>query len=229
MNISPTAKIMARSPTFWRASFEAPKAGVTYRDVMDSVIGNVAANYPSQHASLEGTEPDQYVFGDGSSIARVYITASPSQLDARRVTLDIGQVEGATVGSIYDVYPPGTRKFAPPEKPLARVQIASIGSLSSEANVLSGGKIPDASRAVEREHRYGRLQMRLFIDGPPDSQALQSIKDALQPIGYIEVVDKPTLCNMQLRQEGNRLETLGADSTTLSPPVSTRTPQRRSA
>ncbi|WP_254062538.1 caspase family protein [Acidobacterium sp. S8] len=193
------------------------KAGATYRDIMDSVIGNVKANYPTQDPSLEGAEPDQYVFGDGSSVARVYITAAPSLLDPHRVTLGVGQVAGATVGSIYEVYPPGSKKFAAPERVIGSVQIISVSPISSEARQISGDKIAPASRAVERQHRFGNLRMRLFIDG--NSQPLQSIRDALQTIKYIEVVDKPTLCNMQLRQSGNVIQTLGADASTLSPPV----------
>ena len=102
---------------FLARQLRAAGAGATYRDVMDSVIGNVTANYPTQHPSLEGVEADQHVFGDGTSLAGTYVPASPSQLDAKRATLNIGQVQGATVGSTYDVYPPGSKKFAPPERP----------------------------------------------------------------------------------------------------------------
>jgi hypothetical protein len=36
---------------------------------------------------------------------------------------------------------------------------------------------------------------------------------------YIEVVSDPAVCNMQLREAGGRIQTLGADLTTLSTPV----------
>ena len=209
---------------FLTQQLRSAKGGATYRDVMDGVIANVTAYYPSQHPSLEGAEADQYVFGEGSSLARTYVAASPSQLDARRVTLDTGRIEGATVGSVYDVYPPGSKKFAPPEKPVARVQIASVDALTSEAAVLSGGKVPTASRAIEREHRYGNSRMLLYVDSPDKSPTLQSIIKVLQPVKYIQVVDKPSMCNMQLRQDGGRIQTLGADSTTLSPPVAVNDP-----
>jgi len=200
------------------------KAGATYRDIMDSVVGNVTANYPAQHPSLEGAEADQYVFGDGSSLARVYVAASPSQLDSHRVALNVGQVQGASVGSVYEVYPPGSKKFGPPERPIATVQLASVDAFASEATIVSGGKIAPASRAVERQHRYGNQRMRIFLDDLESSPTLQSIRDALQPLKYIEVVNRPTLCNMQLRQAGGRIQTLGADSTTLSPPVAVSDP-----
>jgi len=204
---------------FLARQLRSAKAGVTYRDIMDSVIGNVTANYPAQHPSLEGAEADQFVFGDGSSLARVYVGASPSALDPRKVTLDAGQVQGATVGSIYEVYPPGSKKFAPPERPVGRVQIASVSALASEATPLSGAKIAPASRAVEREHRYGNSRLLVFLDGVESSPTLQSIRDALTPLKYIEIVEHPWTCNMQVRQAGGRIQTLGADSTTLSTPI----------
>jgi len=195
-------------------------AGATYRDIMDGVAGNVTANYPAQHPSLEGIDADQFVFGDGSSLSRTYTMASPSALDARRVTLSIGQVQGATVGSLYDVYSPGTKKFTAPEKPVARVQLVSVDALASEASLVSGAKPLPASRAIEREHRYGHLQMRLLIDGLENSPTLQAINGILQTLPFIEIVDKASLCNMQLKETGRKIQTLAADSTTLSTPVS---------
>jgi len=209
---------------FLTRQLRSAKAGATYRDIMDNVTGDVTANYPSQHPSLEGAEADQYVFGDGSSLTRVYVTASPSLITAHGVTLRVGQVQGSTVGSVYDIYPPGSKKLAPPEKPVARVRLASVGALSSEATFLSGGAIPPASRAVEREHQYGKSRMRVFLDGAESSPILQSISTALQPLTNVELVDKPSVCNMQLKEAGGRIQTLGADSTTLSTPVAVSDP-----
>jgi hypothetical protein len=200
------------------------KAGVTYRDIMDNVAGDVTANYPNQHVSLEGAEADQYVFGDGSSLARAYVTASPSLLTPHRVTLSVGQVQGATVGSAYDIYAPGSKRLGPPEKPVARIRVASVGALSSEATFISGSSIAQASRAVEREHQYGKLRMRVFLDGVDGSPTLQSIKTALQAVMNVELVDAPSACNMQLKESGKRIQTLAADSTTLSTPVAASDP-----
>jgi hypothetical protein len=198
--------------------------GATYRDVMDSVVGNVTANYPAQHPSLEGVEADQHVFGDATSVAGTYVLASPSLLDPRRATLNIGQVEGATAGSAYDVYPPGSRKFAPPERPTARVQLTSVGAFSAEATFLSGGKIAAASRAVEREHRYGSSRVRVYLDRVDSSPALQSVRDALAGVKYIQIVDDPTKCNLVLRQIGQSIQTLAPDLSSLSTPVPVNDP-----
>jgi len=207
---------------FLTRQLRSAKDGATYRDVMDSVIGNVSANYPAQHPTLVGADSDEFVFGDGSSLARSYVTASPSLLDKKRVTVNIGQIQGATIGSIFEVYPPGSKKFVLPEKPVAKVQLASVDVLTSEATIISGSQIPQASRAVERQHQYRNSRMRVFFDGVDSSKALQSIRDAVQSVKYIEIVNKPSLCNIQVREASGTVQTLGADSTTLSPPVGAR-------
>jgi hypothetical protein len=202
---------------FLAQQLRSAKAGATYRDVMDGVVGNVTANYPAQHPSLEGAEADLFVFGDGSSLARVYVVATP--LDMARVSLDVGQVEGATVGSVYEVYPPGTKKFAPPAVPVAKVQLTKVDAFTSEGKIISGTKMAPSSRAVERQHSYGTSRMRVYLNGIETSQTLQSIRDGLGQYKYIEVVNDPAICNMQVREAGGRIQTLGADLTTLSTPV----------
>jgi len=189
---------------------------------MDSVIGNVTASYPAQHPQLEGAEADQRLFGDSSSVARSYVLATP--LDARRASLAIGEVEGATKDSIYEIYSPGSRKFAPPEQPVAKVQLTTVGPFSSEAKIVSG-KITAASRAVEREHRYGSAKTRLYLSGLQASPVLQSIRTALQPLPYIEVVNAPSACHMQLRQVQGKIQTLAPDLTSLSTPVDATDPE----
>lgn len=202
---------------FLAQQLRSARAGATYRDVMDAVIGNVTANYPAQHPSLEGVEADQQVFGVSTSIARSYVVVNP--LDARRATLAVGDVEGATVGSVYEVYAPGAKKFASPEQPVAKIQITKTDAFSAEANIISGGKIAAASRAVEREHRFGSSKMWVYLDGVDGSPVLKSIRDALQPLKQIEVRSARSGCHMQIRQAQGKIQTLGADYTTLSPPV----------
>jgi caspase domain-containing protein len=200
------------------------KAGATYRDVVDVVQANIRANFYNQTVSVEGADADQYVFGDRTSLARTYVMASPSSITSHAVTLSTGQVHGATVGSTYDIYAPGSKKFAPPERPVAKVRLAAVGPFTSEATYVSSGSVTAASRAVEREHKFGRLRLRVFLDGVENSAPLQSIKSALEPLANIEVVGKISICNIQLREAGERILTLGADSTTLSPPVAVSDP-----
>jgi uncharacterized caspase-like protein len=207
---------------FLTQQLRGAKAGATYRDVMDGVISNVTAIYPAQHPQLEGAEADQHVFGDSSSLARNYVLTSP--IDSRQSKLSIGQVEGATVGSLYDVYAPGSRKFAPPEQPVAHVRLTKVDAFESEAGIVSGGKIAPASRAVERSHRYGNSRMRICLDHLDDSKVLRSIRDALQPFKQIEVANVPVPCHLHLREVKGKIQTLGADLSALSPSIDVNNP-----
>jgi Caspase domain len=197
------------------------KPNVTYRDIGDKVRNSVSAQFPNQTPTVTGADADQYIFGDAAGTGRVYALASPSLLASNRVTLGIGQVHGATVGSIYEIYPPGSKKLGPPEKPLARVRLNSVGALSSEGAFVSGSSIPQASRAIEKEHQFSRLRMRVFLDGVENSPTLQSIRGQLQALNSIEIVDQPWSCNIQLRETGGKIQTLSSDVTTLSTPVPT--------
>jgi hypothetical protein len=206
---------------FLAQQLRAAKAGATYRDVMDGVITNVSANYPLQHPQLEGTEADQNVFGDASSLAGTYVEVL--SVAGAKVTLATGGVQGATVGSVYDVYPPGSKKFAPPDQPVVKVRLTKVDDFSSEGAVLPGGKIPGAnlataSRAVEREHRYASANLAVFIDGADSSPALRDIRSALQPLKYISIVSNRKVCQVQLKQVPGGVELLAPDSSLLSPP-----------
>src|SRR5262249_26252006 len=121
---------------FLTRELRTSKAAVTYRDVMDNVMGNVTVNYPAQHPQLEGAGIDQFVFSDAESLAQSYISVSP--VDAATVSLGANQVQGLTVDSIFDVYKPGTRKFVPPEKPIARIRVASVEPFTAEGKLISG-------------------------------------------------------------------------------------------
>jgi Caspase domain len=197
-------------------------AAVTYRDIMDNVAGNVTANYPAQRPQLEGAEADQFVFGYEASLSRSFVPVSP--IDASRVLLGAGQVQGVGVDSTYDVYRPGTKTFAPPEKPIARLQVKSVGPFTSEAKLVSGARIPQFSRAIERDHLYGSRKLRIYFDGLAASPALQSVNAALAALPYVEMVSDPATSHMQIRESGGRVLTLAADATTLSPPVATNAP-----
>lgn len=190
-------------------------AGVTYRDVMDSVTGNVTASYPAQHPQLEGVEADQFVFGDGSSVAQNYVMVSP--IDAAKVSVAAGDAFGASLDSIYDVYKPGTKKFSSAEKPIARVQLTTVGPFASEGKAISGAKIAQYSRGIERDHRFRNRKLRIYFDHLEDSAALQAIKAALPP--QMEAVGERSTCNLQVRETAGKVLTLSPDAITLSPPI----------
>jgi hypothetical protein len=152
----------------------ANKAGATYRDVMDKVKAKVTGTYDRQHPQLEGVNMDNRLLGDPSPLPQPFVLASPA---GDKIAIEAGQVHGMTVGSSFDIYPPGTGSFEDPKTAIARAELVAVGSYRSEATRVGGGPIPTVSRAVERRHSFGGRKVRLHIDG--DSGALGRIRRAI--------------------------------------------------
>ena len=80
-----------------------------YEVITDQVKMRVSALYPAQHPQLEGPGLDQFVFSTESLPPAAYALANPK--GEKDVELKVGQVHGTTKGSIFDIYPPGTKSY----------------------------------------------------------------------------------------------------------------------
>jgi len=204
---------------FLAQELRAAGAGTTYRDVMDKVMGEVSAAYPGQHPQLEGTKAENYVFSDASSIAAPYVLVSPKQ---GGVELKAGEVQGLTKGSLYDVYGPTSKRFSNPEKPVARVELTKVEPYMSEARIISGGAVLEASRAIERKHEYSDRKLIVHYLDLEKSAALRSIKAELDKLKFIVAAPQATGYQLLLREDRLRkaIVTEGGDPSEISPPVS---------
>jgi hypothetical protein len=142
---------------------ELAKAGAatTFRDLFEAVAPQVTAKYPSQHPQLEGAR-DVQVFGISELEPMRFV---PVRREAGgRVTFAAGAACGMTVGSEWQVYPPGTKSLASGARPLGRVEVTRVRALDSEARVLQGEIGAAGGRAVEQTHRYGEARLGVEID-----------------------------------------------------------------
>lgn len=201
-------------------------AGVTYQDVLDQVGFKINSYYPNQHPQLEGSQRNNYVFSDSTSIARAYVLAHP--IAGTKARLEAGQVHGMTQGSIFDVYPPGTAKFEPPVVPIAKIKLTQVSNFESEATLVSGSAMPSGSRAVEREHAYPDLKLRTYFLGLSASPTLRGIKNILADYSFIEFAEAQRNYHILLREQGNRIVMEGPDTTDLANPVAINNPQVKS-
>ena len=71
---------------------------------------------------------DNVVFGTTSLKAEPFVLASPK---GQSVVLKAGRVHGMTKGSEFDIYPPGTKKFSEPNKPIARAKLSKVEAYQS--------------------------------------------------------------------------------------------------
>ena len=82
------------------------------------------------------------------------------------VTLHVGAAHGVTVGSIFGIYPPGTRSAEPTAR-LARVRIDRVGGITSTATLFDAsapGPIPAGARAFLEERAFSDLRLAVEVE-----------------------------------------------------------------
>lgn len=197
----------------------AAPPGATYRAVMERVSVQVTNEFPSQHPQLEGAA-DRVVFGIQKTIAAPYLLAHP---EGTAAILEAGAVHGLTVGSELDVYAPGTLDFAN-AKPLARVRVkGGMTGLRSEADIVTGGPIAKAARAVIRTRTYPDSKLRVHLS-QPETTTLSQVRARLAEFTGFEIVTDETRADLRLRHERNLIFTESADLVQLSPPLGADAP-----
>ena len=209
----------------WTLADELRRAGAdtTYRDIIDVIRTRVTARYPSQHPQLEGPGEDQFVFNSKSLAPAPFVSASPR--DGDRVRLEAGQVHGVTEGSVYVIYPPGTKSFARDVTPVAKVKVGEVDLTSSSARVINGRVTEAGSRAVEREHHWPDAVLRVYFQGRGSSDILQQIRRRLLEFKHVLVLETPGGYDLLLREQKNSndgkryIVTEGGDPTEISPRV----------
>jgi Caspase domain len=148
----------------------------TYRDVMDNVKAKVTGAFPRQHPQLEGANMDNILLSERSSLPQPFVLASPN---GDGITLRAGQVHGITEGSVFDVYPPGTKSFDDPSQATAQAELVTVNPYQSEAKRLGGKPIRPSSRAVERRHNFQDRRIRVHIVGAEASGILGKLRGAV--------------------------------------------------
>ena len=201
---------------------EQAGAATTYRDVADQIRSRVSTLYPRQEPQFEGTTLDRYVFSDSASLAQPYVLALPRS--DGKVALEAGSVHGLTEGSTFDVYPPGTKSFAAPTEPIARVRLTRVIPFRSQGEIVEGGPVPDLARAVERERAYPNQQLRVHYADVQASPVLQDVRARLDSLSHIEAVAEPHGYHLLLREEDGEMVTEGADATLFPGAVPTSEP-----
>ncbi len=210
-------------------------AEATYHDVMDQVKAKVTGIYRRQHPQLEGANMDNILLSDRSSLPQPFVPASPK---GDGITLEAGQVHGMTVGSVFDVYPPGTKSFDDPSRATAQAGLVTVGPYQSVAKRLGGKPIEPSSRAVERRHNFQDRWIRLYIVGAEASGVLGKLRAAVaggdrtdpdnpkSPTFSRTFEEAASMADAQLlleetktRQGARSIVLLGGDGTELSPPA----------
>jgi len=201
---------------------ESTQNGVTWRDIFPGVKGAVMSACPGQEPQLEGKKSEDLVFGDRSSLAQCFIEVSPQ--GKKMVIFAAGQVQGMTKGSLFDIYVPGTKKFEPPETPIARARVGDVTPFAAAGELVQGANIPPYSRAVEREHNYADRKLVVALSGLSASSTLQAVQAELGKYNHISTRTDPYGYHLLLREARGKIITEGPDTLEVSPPVKTSDP-----
>lgn len=140
-------------------------ANATYRDIFNIVNAHIATAQPKQHPQLEGAI-DRIIF-DTKDIEPMQFVLVKERNEAN-VILSAGAAQGLTINSKWAVYAE-TVHTQSEEEPLGTIKITTINAITCEAEILDEARpntIKAACRAVEIEHDYGDMQLKISVAGP---------------------------------------------------------------
>lgn len=169
----------------------------TYRDVMARVAADVTASFPAQHPQLEGLGQDTELFGRREWAVQPTVDAWVSN---GIIQLSVGAIHGATTGSEFGVYPPGTKRF-PTNAPI-KVALLDVSTTTSTARVVSGvGAITPGSRAVQLSTRYASTRLAIHLGPGADGPILTDVRERLKRQPQVELVDEDARAMLRVSEQ----------------------------
>jgi Caspase domain len=196
--------------------------GETWRSVMDRVEVMVNAKFPSQSPRLETNRPETLVFG-GLGVPTDPSFLISDEKDASGVTgpaIRGGSLHGLTVGSVFEVYPPATRKFDAGNG--RRVTLSAVAPSLSWLQVEPGVKFAPGSRAVERVRAFADAKLSVDWGAPNASPVIEAVRSALSTDK--RYVTKTPGAQMTVRFAAGKIETRHADGTPFGEPIDPNAP-----
>ncbi|NJL29249.1 MAG: caspase family protein, partial [Thermoanaerobaculia bacterium] len=179
------------------------RPGATVRDVFERACARVLAEGSRQRPQIEGAR-DRTIFGVEPRPPARFVAVG-AFCDGRP-TLAAGAAQGLAEGSVWAVYPQGTKRPGEVAE-LARVRVIEVGALSSIAEVLEpvGVVFEAGARAFEHEPAYGDRRLTVAAgDGGVSRGLLDRIEkspvlrlaavgetpDVVALAGSLELVDR---------------------------------------
>jgi hypothetical protein len=204
-----------------RALWQAPP-GTTYRDVMAQVAADVTSSLPAQHPQLEGRNIDTEVFGVASSPVEPFLEV---RSDGGELSLLGGAIQGVSVGSRYDVYPPGTKLFEQTSS-IGKLTVTQVGAVVAKVERTEGAApLPTGARAIETHHQFDRVSLRVRVENAAGAPAaLARATERLAQDAQIALVEKDADYDLLLRYDGARFELERSTERDAAGPTATRIP-----
>ncbi len=188
------------------------EAGATYRDIFERASVNVTAHYPCQHPQMEGAR-DRELFGICDIRPTRFI--SVRQRAGNRITLGAGAAHGMTVRSKWAIYPQGTKQITKDIHRIGQVEITDVGAVTSDAWISEEGEkgiIDVNSRAVEEEHFYGEMHLRVEIRFPGIYEdAANKLEERIRKSALLSLVDAGEIADVRAYVIASRTDVRSGD------------------
>lgn len=136
----------------------------TYLDIWDVFQIKVTKHNRWQTPQIEGAF-ERKVFGGAALPRKRYVEVSAKTGEG--VRLAAGLASGATIGSKFAIYAPGTQVFEDQSARVAIIRITNIDAFSSAGSIEAGSleTVQEGDPAIEIEHDYGDMQMSVDVVG----------------------------------------------------------------
>ncbi len=183
------------------------ETGATYRDIFERASINVTAHYPCQHPQMEGAR-DRELFGIYDIKPTRFISVRERERD--RITLAAGAAHGMTVHSKWAIYPQGTKQITKDTHRIGLVEITDVSAVTSVAWIseeTENGIIEVNSRAVEEEHFYGEMRLKVEIRVPRIYQdASNKLAERIRKSALLCLVEAGEIADVRAYVIGSRTD-----------------------
>ena len=177
----------------------------------------------SQSPQIEG-DKDKILLG---SLAVAPVQYNRISVDADgNILMDAGALQGVTKGSVFALYPPGTKSFDASQR-IADACIQSVTATESYLSVTNKTSSDfklyslSAARAIETDHAYGDNRIRIDphdFDGLPEAPAILNLLGTLSAVTtQLTPDEKPDIRFIHTQQMSLVRAEGGSEIATLSP------------
>ena len=138
----------------------------TYRALFERLNVEVTGPVRDQNPQLEGNV-DKLLFAGAALPVATYLVVR--KVSGETVTLPVGQLQGATVGSRFALCRPESDVHDPKSR-FAEVEVVGVDETTCSARLTGpyAGRVKSedlvAARAVETAHNYGESRLRVFLE-----------------------------------------------------------------
>ena len=139
----------------------------TYQDIWDMVAIKVNNRFQKQTPQLEGAR-DRQIFDVHDFAPMRYLLVTERQ--AAELTLAGGSIHGVTIGSRWEIYPPGAKQIPADEESSGVLEITAVTSVSARGVIIGergSQPIVPGSRAVEAVHANQETRMPISLAPAP--------------------------------------------------------------